>query len=317
MSNGPAEPLTAPLAGGAPVATATTVPQAKVAEARPVPSPRSRALTTAKELGPIFWVCAGWVLLNILAAILAGVLPIQSPTYQSFTAVNQGPSASHLLGTDDLGRDILSRLIYGARVSLVVGFGSIAIGLALGGTLGMWAGFRRGVVDTVASGVSYVLLAFPALVAIIAIVAFWGQQEWKIVVIIGVASAPLLFRVVRASTLAYSARDFVTAARTLGATDRRILFREILPNILPAAVSFALIGVATVIVLEGSLAFLGLSVEPPTPSWGNMLNESRTYLSQNLWLALFPALAMFLFLLALNMVGDRLRQHFDVGEVQL
>ena len=268
------------------------------------------------DLGVVFWICAGWVAINILAAVLAGILPIDNPNLQTIN-INSGPSAAHLLGTDDLGRDILSRLIYGARISLVVGFGSIAIGMAIGGTLALIAGFRRGVVDSILNSASYVLLAFPALVAIMAVVAFWGQSEGKITLIIGITSAPLLFRVVRASTLSYSTREFVTAARTLGASDTRILTREILPNVLPAAVSFALIGVATVIVLEGSLAFLGLSIQPPTPSWGNMLNESRTYLSQNLWLALFPALAMFSFLLCLNLVGDRLRQHFDVGEGKL
>ncbi len=270
----------------------------------------------AGDLGVFFWICVAWVSINVLAAVLAGILPIDNPNLQTIN-INSGPSTAHLLGTDDLGRDILSRLIYGARISLVVGFGAIAIGMAIGGTLALIAGFRRGIVDNILNSASYVLLAFPALVAIMAVVAFWGQSEGKITLVIGLASTPLLFRVVRASTLTYSTREFVTAARTLGASDSRILTRELLPNVLPAAVSFALIGVATVIVLEGSLAFLGLSVQPPTPSWGNMLNESRTYLSQNLWLALFPALAMFSFLLCLNLVGDRLRQHFDVGEGKL
>jgi peptide/nickel transport system permease protein len=312
VSDGTLEPLTAPVAGSG--ATVVTSPSTTAAEQAP---DRTSEVAERKPLGIVFWVCLAWVVLNILAAVLAGLLPIANPLYQNVNAINAGPSGAHLLGTDDLGRDILSRVIYGARVSLVIGFGSIAIGMVLGGGLGMWAGFRRGFVDTIVNSASYVLLAFPALVAIIAIVAFWGQAEWKITVVLGIASSPLLFRVVRASTLSYSTREFVTAARTLGATDGRILFREILPNILPAAVSFALIGVATVIVLEGSLAFLGLSVQPPIPSWGNMLNESRTYLGQNPWLALFPALAMFLFLLALNLVGDRIRQHFDVTEIQL
>lgn len=315
---------TAPPLAGAPQPTAATLPGTETSPMAAMASPDAgksetprRRPSERRPLGPVFWICVGWVVLNILAAILAGFLPIANPNYQNVNAINAGPSTAHLLGTDDLGRDILSRVIYGARVSLVVGFGSIAIGMAIGGTLGMLAGFRRGAIDTILNSVFYVLLAFPALVAIIAIVAFWGQDEWKITVILGVASSPLLFRVVRASTLSYSTREFVTAARTLGARDSRILVREILPNILPAAVSFALIGVATVIVLEGTLAFLGLSVEPPIPSWGNMINESRTYLSTNPWLAVFPALAMVLFILALNLVGDRLRQHFDVSEVQL
>ncbi|MGH9092727.1 MAG: ABC transporter permease [Acidimicrobiales bacterium] len=274
-----------------------------------------------RRLGWVFWACAGWVVLNVLAAVLAGVLPLQNPEAQS-TAINAGPSAAHFFGTDDLGRDIFSRVIFGARVSLVVGFGAMAIGLAAGGTLGMVAAFRRGAVDTVVNAASYVLLAFPALLAVIAIVTFWGNELWKITVVLGVASAPIVFRIVRAATLSYATRDFVTAAKALGATDRRILLRELLPNILPTVVSFALVGVATVMILEGSLAFLGLSVPPPTPSWGNMLNESLNGLNNipgqsNPWLVLFPALALFLFLLAVNLAGDRLRQHFDVSAVKL
>ena len=274
-----------------------------------------------RKLGWFFWVCAGWVALNVLAAVLANVLPIQNPMTQS-AAVNAGPTAAHWFGTDDLGRDIFARVVYGSRVSLEVGFGAVAIGLVLGGTLGMVSAYRRGAVDTVVNAASYVLLAFPALVAVIAIVTFWGHDLWKIVLVIGLASAPLIFRIIRAATLSYATRDFVTAARTLGATDRRILTRELLPNILPATISFSLIAIASVIVLEGTLAFLGLSVPPPTPSWGNMLNESLQGLNNtpgvsNPWLVLFPAVAMFLFLLAINLVGDRLRQHFDIAEAKL
>ncbi len=278
------------------------------------PSPR-------KRLGWVFWVCAGWVVLNILIAVLANLLPLQNPDLQT-TTINAGPSAAHFFGTDDLGRDIFSRVVFGTRVSLIVGFGAIAIGLALGGSLGMISAYRRGAVDTVVNAASYVLLAFPALLAVIAIVTFWGHALWKITLVMGIASAPLIFRIVRAATLSYATRDFVTAARALGATDRRILTREILPNILPTVVSFGLVAVATVIVLEGSLAFLGLSVAEPTPSWGNMLNESLNGLNNipgqsNPWLVPFPALALFLFLLAINLARDRLRQYFDVAEVQL
>jgi peptide/nickel transport system permease protein len=282
------------------------------------------ALTEAegrRRLGWFFWLCAGWIALTILAAIFASVLPLADPNLQT-TAINQGPTAAHWLGTDDLGRDILSRIVFGARVSLIAGFGAIAIGLVIGGTLGMLAAYRRGALDAIANAGSYVLLAFPALVAVIAVVTFWGHALWKITIVLGIGSAPILFRVIRAATLSCSTRDFVTAARTLGAKDRWILRKEILPNILPAVVSFSLIGVATVIVLEGALAFLGLSIPPPTPSWGNMLNESRQGLTNaagqsNPWMVLFPALAMFLFLVTLNFVGDRLRQRYDVGPAKL
>ncbi len=302
------------LSGTTPVAAPPAAPPG----APPADPPR-------KHLGVFFWVCVGWLVLNVLLAVLAGVLPLQKPDYQptaAHVAVNAGPSLAHWFGTDTLGRDIFSRVIFGARVSLIVGFGSMAIALALGGIPGMLAGYRRGVTDTVINSVSYVLLAFPALVAVIAIVTFWGKDLWKITIVLGVAASPLVFRLVRASTLTYAARDFVMAARCLGASDARILVKEVLPNILPAIASFSLIGVATVIVLEGSLAFLGLSVPVPTPSWGNMLNESLSGLNNtpgqsNPWLVIFPAAAMFLFLLALNFAGDRLRQHYDVGELKL
>lgn len=276
-----------------------------------------------KRLGPLFWVCAGWIGLIILVAIFANLLPLPKPDFENFAAPqNAGPGWGHLLGTDDLNRDILSRLLFGSRVSLVVGFGGALIGLVLGGIPAMYSAYRRGRVDTVLNTVSYAVLAFPALVAVIAIGEFWGHQLWKITLVIGVFSAPLIFRVVRASTLSYASRDFVMAAKALGASDRRILARELFPNILPTIISFGLIAVATIIVLEGTLAFLGLSVPPPTPSWGNMLNESASLLSggkgqTNPWLVIFPSAAMFSLLFTLNVVADKLRAYFDVTEVKL
>ncbi len=276
-----------------------------------------------KKLGVFFWICVGWIGLVVLLACIANLLPLPNPTFQNYSAAqNAGPAWGHLLGTDDLNRDIFSRLIFGARVSLVVGFGGTAIGMILGGIPAMISAYRRGRIDTFLNTTSYVVLAFPAIVAVISIVTFWGRDLWKITLIIGIFSAPLIFRVIRASTLSYATRDFVLAAKALGASDRRILSREILPNIMPTVVSFGLIAVATVIVLEGSLAFLGLSVAPPTPSWGNMLDEGSTLLSggagqNNPWLVIFPAAAMFLLLITLNVVADKLRSYFDVTEVKL
>jgi peptide/nickel transport system permease protein len=276
-----------------------------------------------RRLGWFFWVCVGWIGLVVFGAVFASVLPLQDPTLQPTNPlINAGPSMAHWFGTDTLGRTIFSRVVYGARVSLIVGFGAIAIGLVLGGIPGMIAGYARGLTDAITNAVFYVLLAVPPLVAVIAIVTFWKPALFKITLVLGVAASPLIFRLVRASTLSYASRDFVTAARSLGATNLRILFKEILPNIVPAVVSFSLIGVATVVVLEGTLAFLGLSVPNTTPSWGNMLNESLAGLNDtpglsNPWLVIFPAAAMFLFLLALNLVGDRLRQYFDVAEIKL
>ncbi len=272
----------------------------------------------ARRLGVLFWVCVGWLALNLLAAILANVLPLTNPLTQNYNAVNAGPSLHHLFGTDDLGRDIFSRVVFGSRVSIEAGLGSMVIGFGVGAPLGMLAAYRRGRFDQVLTVVMYVVLAFPAIIATIAILSFWTPRTLlKIILVIGVAAIPLVYRVIRTATLAVATQDFVVAAKVQGASDRRILVRELLPNVAPIAVSFLLIGVATVVTLEGSLAFLGLSVAPPTPSWGNMINESRTILQLNPWLALFPSAAMCLFLLALNFIGDRLRTHFDVTEGKL
>ncbi|MGO8873623.1 MAG: ABC transporter permease [Acidimicrobiales bacterium] len=269
-----------------------------------------------KPFGLLFWLAVGWVSLVVLLAIIANLLPLPAPNFQNYSAINAAPSIHHLLGTDDLGRDLLSRLIYGARVSLIVGFCSVAIGMLVGGTLGLVSGYKGGRLDVSLNAASFVLLAFPAIVAVIAIVAFWGSSLLKITVILGVATIPLLYRVVRASSLSFANRDFVVAARTLGATSGRIVFREILPNVVPVGVTFGLITVAGVIVIEGSLAFLGLSVPLPTSSWGNMISEgtSNGNLQTNPYIMLWPVLCMFLLLLSINLIGDRLRQRFDIRE---
>jgi peptide/nickel transport system permease protein len=269
-----------------------------------------------KPFGILFWLALGWVGLVVVLALIANLLPLPKPDFQNYAALNAPPGIHHLLGTDDLGRDLLSRLIYGSRVSLVVGFGSVIIGMVVGGTLGLISGYKGGRLDIALNAGAFVLLAFPAIVAVIAIVAFWGSSLLKITLIIGVATIPLLYRVVRASSLSFANRDFVVAARTLGATSTRIVFREILPNVVPAAVTFGLITVAGVIVIEGSLAFLGLSVPPPTPSWGNMIAEGANNgnLQTNPYIMIWPVVAMFLLLLSINLIGDRLRQRFDIRE---
>lgn len=272
----------------------------------------------SEPLGLFFWICVFWIGLNVFGAIFANVLPLPNPLTENFNAINVGPGLHHLFGTDDLGRDIFSRIVYGSRVSITVGIGAILIGFGVGAPLGMLAAYRRGRFDSFLTTIMYVLLAFPAIIATIAVLSFWTPRSlFKIIVVIGVASIPLVYRVIRTATLSVATKDYVIAAKVQGATDRRILMKELLPNIAPIAVSFFLIGVATVITLEGALAFLGLSVNPPTPSWGNMINEARTVLTQNVWLAFFPSLALCLFLIALNFIGDRIRSHFDVTEVKL
>ena len=273
-----------------------------------------------KGLGVVFWVCAGWVALMILLAVLASVLPLKAPNFQNYSAVKQGPSFHDLLGTDDLGRDLLSRIIFGSRVSLVIGFAPVGVALVVGGITGLLAGYRSGAVDGVLNALSFVLLAFPALLAIMVVELFWEPTSlFKLVVIFSFVAAPLLFRVMRATTLSFASREFVVAARATGAKTMRILLHELLPNVLPAAVSFALIGVALAIVLEGSLAYLGLSIGLPTSSLGNIINDgvNSNNLQLNPYIALWPSLYIFLLLTALNLMADRLRSYFDLREVKL
>jgi len=273
-----------------------------------------------KGLGTLFWVCAALVAVMILLAVLASALPLKAPNFQDYSAVNIGPSGRHLLGTDDLGRDLLSRIIFGSRVSLVIGFAPIVIGLIVGGAFGLLAGYRGGAADTVLNALSFVILAFPALLAIMVIETFWKPVTLlKLTIMFAAVAAPQLFRVIRATTLSFATREFVVAARAMGAKTSRILVRELLPNIIPAALSFALIGVAIAIVLEGSLAFLGLSIGLPTSSLGNIINAgvNNGNLTANPYIALWPSLYIFLLLTALNLMADRLRSYFDIREVKL
>ena len=269
-----------------------------------------------RPFGFLFWFALVWIAIVFLAAIFANLLPLQNPNFQNYSALSQGPSSAHLLGTDDLGRDLLARLIFGARVSLIVGFFGVGIGLIVGGTAGLISGYKGGRLDVALNAGSFIILAFPAIVAVIAIVTFWGQSLVHITIILGVATIPLMFRVIRASSLSFAQRDFVVAAKTMGATDTRIVLREIFPNVIPVTVTFSLITVAGIIVIEGTLAFLGLWVNLPTPSWGNLINEgtANNALSTDPYIMLWPAMSMFLLLWSINLIGDRLRQRFDIRE---
>ena len=260
------------------------------------------------------WVCLGWLVLIIVLAAIAGFLPLPDPKRTGLGPVSQGFTGAHPFGLDDLGRDMLSRVIFGARVSLIVGFSSIALGLLVGGALGVVAGYYRGRIEGLIMWAMDVLLAFPALVFALAIVTFMGQSLRNVTIAIAVIAVPPIARLVRSTTLNYAQREFVLAARSLGAKNRRIIAREILPNVVVPAFSFGLIGVALAIVGEGALAFLGLSVRLPTPTWGGMIDEGRTVLQQAPHVSLVPCGVMFVTILALNYLGDTLRAHFDVRE---
>jgi peptide/nickel transport system permease protein len=272
------------------------------------------AAFVARRLGWAFWISAGWVGLVVLVAVGAGLLPFGDPTAIGDTLPRLGPSLAHPLGTDELGRDLLARVAFGSRTSLVVGFSAIAFGMVIGGALGLAAGYYGGRLDAALNGLGTVLLAFPALIFLLTVVTFLGQSIVNVTLALGILSIAPLARVIRANTIVCANREFVLASRALGARDRRILLFEILPNVVPAALAFSLVAVAVVIVAEGTLSFLGLSVPPPTPTWGGMIAEGGQVLAQAPLVALWPSVAMFATVLALNFAGDRLQGHLEVRE---
>jgi peptide/nickel transport system permease protein len=264
-----------------------------------------------RRLGTLFWMAVGWTILVLAAAALADLLPLPSPTDMDMLERRASFSALHWLGTDALGRDELSRLIYGARISLTVGLCAPVIGLVIGGALGMLAGYFRGRFETLVVGSMDVLLAFPPLILALAVTAYLGQSILNLTCILGVLSIPAFMRVARASTLTLARREFVIAAQALGATHARILLRELLPNVLLPLLAFFLLGVAVTIVVEGALSFLGLGVPPPISSWGSMIGEGRESLEIAPRLAFIPAAAMFFTVLSFNLMGDTLRALTD------
>ena len=271
----------------------------------------SQPARKGRRLGWLFWAAIGWMILVFALAIFATVLPLPDPTTMDLLERRAPFSASHWLGTDGLGRDELSRLIHGARISLIVGLCAPMIGLTIGGALGMLSGYFRGRLGSFVVGSMDVLLAFPPLILVLAVIAFVGQSIFNLTMILGVLGIPAFMRVARATTLTLSRREFVIAAEALGASHARILRRELLPNVILPLFAFFLLGVAVTIVVEGSLSFLGLGVPPPISSWGSMIGEGRESLDIAPRLAFIPAIAMFLTVLSFNLVGDTLRALTD------
>jgi peptide/nickel transport system permease protein len=277
----------------------------------PAAAPRGRR----KKKGILFWAALVWIVLVVVSAITATVLPIADPNEIDITNKVARPGEDgYLLGADGLGRDILARLMYGARVSLIISVSAVTIGTLVGGTLGMTVGYFRGWLETVIMALVDILLAFPGLVLLLFLVAVRGQSLPTITVVIGFLSIPVYTRVARATTLAVAQREFVLAAKAMGATHRRVIFREIMPNVVLPVAAFGLVALGVIIVLEGTLAFLNLSVQPPDATWGSMIAEGKRHLQDTIHVALMPSLAMFLTVLSLNFVGDSLRSRFDVRE---
>lgn len=271
-----------------------------------------------------WWIAVGWLTVVASLALLAPVLPfVKDPSSLDPDALRQGPSLAHWFGGDDGGRDVFARVVWGARVSLFIGVASVAIGLAIGGFVGLTAGYFRGSYERIVMSAMDVMLAFPSLILALALVTFLstpgeqGGSMFTVTVAVSIIAVPALARITRAATLTFARREFVTAARALGAKHRRIIVREVLPNVVPPMASFALLAIAVVIVAEGALSYLGLSVQAPQPTWGNLIAQGRPQLDIAPHIALFPCAVMFTTLLSLNFVGDKLRARFDVREVRL
>ena len=262
-----------------------------------------------KQPGALF---GGLVIIAfVFTALFAPQLAPYGPTKMTYTAVMQPPSAEHWMGTDELGRDIFSRVIYGARISMQVGVIAVGIALTVGTLLGMLAGFLGGVVDTLIMRTMDVMLAFPGILLAIAIVAVLGPDLYNTMIAVGIAAIPVYARTARGSTLSVLEFDYVQAATALGASRLRVIFRYVLPNILAPLTVLATVGVATSILSAAGLSYLGLGAQPPTPEWGAMLSEARSYLRSAWWIATFPGLAIMVVVLAFNLFGDGLRDLFD------
>lgn len=274
-----------------------------------------------KRLGVGFWLSISWLVVIIGLAILAPVLPLKDPNsnfIQPGERAPYSPSGTHWFGTDQDARDMFSRTVFGARVSLTVGFVAIAFGMLVGGSLGMIAGFLRGWYDRVISFFFLILLSFPALVLAILITALINRSLLTISLTLGFLAIAPVGRLSRAATLVVAEREFVMAARTIGAKSSRILLRELLPNVIIPMAALALLGAAVAIVAEGLLAFLGLSVDGGM-TWGKLIltGSGTQVLESSPWIAFAPIIVLFLTVLALNFAGDRLRDYFDVKELSL
>lgn len=222
-----------------------------------------------------------------------------------------GGSSEHLLGTDQVGRDLLARMIYGGRVSLVVGVGAVLISATIGVLLGLGAGYFGSRTDWIIMTGINVMLTFPFVLLALAVIAVLGPSLTNMIIVLGVAGWPIYARVIRAETMAIVERDFVLAGRALGMSHARIVFRQIMPNLVSVIVVIATLQVAQVIILESFLSFLGLGIQPPTPAWGNMLGEGRVYMLNSWWIATFPGLAIFLTTLVINLIGNAIRDWLD------
>jgi len=253
-------------------------------------------------------LAGGLIVLSVfLVAVLAPVLSPYDPAYIDVDRILVGPTHAHPLGTDDLGRDVLSRMIWGSRISLMVGFVAVGILILIGTLIGAVAGYYGGWPDDILMQLVDIMLSVPTFFLILAVIAFVGPNIWNVMIIIGATSWMGVARFVRGQFLALKEVDYVTAARALGANDRRIIFLHILPNAMSPVYVSAVLGVAGAILVESALSFLGLGVQPPMPSWGNIITSGKDMIDIAWWLTLFPGLAILITVLGYNLLGEGLQ----------
>jgi peptide/nickel transport system permease protein len=283
------------------------------AAAAPVESPARRALRRlVRRKGAMAGLAV--IVLFVALALLAPLMAPYDPAAQSWATVRKPPSALHLFGTDDLGRDVLARIIFGARASLLAGVISVAIALAIGVPFGLLAGYVGGFIDALVSRITDAMLAIPFLILAIALAAFLGPSLQNAMIAIGVSTTPIFVRLTRAQVMAVKVEDYVEAARAVGNPAWRVALVHVLPNILPSLMVQASLSIAAAIIAEAALSFLGLGQQPPAPSWGSMLNAAQRFLVNAPWMAVWPGLAIFVTVVSFNLLGDGLRDALDPRE---
>ncbi|MGN8107657.1 ABC transporter permease [Paraburkholderia sp. 22098] len=292
---------------------ATSIDVRSASAAAALPRRKRRGLTRfMRNRAAVFG--AFLVALIVIMALFAPWLTHYDPVQASFMTVRQAPSAAHWFGTDELGRDGLSRLLYGARASLLAGVVSVGIAVVLGVPLGLIAGYFGRFVDGVISRIADALLSIPFLILAIALSAFLGPSLTNAMAAIGISAMPRFIRLTRGQAISVKAEEYVEGARAIGLDHARIMLRYILPNVLPPIIVQASLTVASAIIAEASLSFLGLGQLPPAPSWGSMLNTAKDFVSQAPWMSIFPGVAIFLAVLGFNLLGDGLRDALDPRE---
>jgi len=273
-------------------------------------SPGWRALKSlARRRGAV--AALGVVVFFVLLALLAPAVAPYDPLATSWSAIRKAPSAAHWFGTDEIGRDVLSRVVWGTRASLLAGIVSVFISLAFGIPIGLLAGYVGGWVDALISRMTDAMLACPFLILAIALAAFLGPSLTNAMIAIGVSATPIFIRLTRAQVLQVKVEDYIEAARAVGNSPLRIMWRHILPNIVPPLIVQATLAIAAAIIAEAALSFLGLGQQPPAPSWGSMLNTAKNYIDNAPWMAIWPGISIFLLVLSFNLLGDGLRDASD------